>query len=116
MPKPRRSEMVECLETVTVCQLAQVNRSTLDYWVRTGLVVPSLRSNPGRRRTRLWTVRDAVVVRTISALREAGCPLQRVRAARDEVVAKWGTFGPETTLVWTGSDILEVGPEGEVES
>lgn len=110
------AEVVECLETVAVCRLAGVNRSTLDYWVRTGLVSPSLRTSPGRRRTRLWSVRDAVVVRTINALREAGCTLQQVRRARDAVIAQWGSFGSDATLVWTGSDVLRVGPEGEVES
>ncbi|MGO9180073.1 MAG: MerR family transcriptional regulator [Candidatus Limnocylindrales bacterium] len=109
-------EVIECLETVAVCRLAGVNRSTLDYWVRTGLVSPSLRTSPGRRRTRLWTVRDAVVVRTIAALRESGCALHQVRRARDAVTEQWGSFGSDATLVWTGSDVLRIGPEGEVES
>jgi hypothetical protein len=108
--------VVLCLETVAVSRLAGVNRSTLDYWVRTGLVSPSVRSSPGRRRTRLWSVEDAVIVRTIAALRAAGCPLQQVRRARDVVSATWGSFGADTTLVWTGNDVVRVGPEGDVES
>ncbi len=110
------SDVIECLDTAAVCRLAGVNHSTLDYWVRTQLVSPSLRGDPGRRRTRLWTVQDVVVVRAISRLRAAGGPLQRVREARDRVLKDWGTVGSDTTLLWTGGDIIRVGIEGDVES
>ena len=112
---PKRS-VIECLETVDVCRLAGVNRSTLDYWIRTGLVTPSLRTDPGRRRTRLWTVRDAVVVRTIAALRASGCPLQQVRRARTQIENEWGGVRSDTALIWTGGDVVRIGPDGELES
>jgi DNA-binding transcriptional MerR regulator len=112
----RKPSVIECLETVDVCRLAGVNRSTLDYWVRTGLVAPSLRTDPGRRRTRLWTVRDAVVVRTIAALRSSGCPLQQVRRARTQIENEWGGIRSDTALMWTGGDVVRIGPDGEIES
>lgn len=112
----REPSVIECLETADVCRLAGVNRSTLDYWVRTGLVTPSLRTDPGRRRTRLWTVRDAVVVRTIAALRASGCPLQQVRRARTQIENEWGGIRSDTSLFWTGGDVVRIGPDGDVES
>jgi DNA-binding transcriptional MerR regulator len=112
----RPASVIQCLETVAICRLAGVNRSTLDYWVRTGLVRPSLRAEPGRRRTRLWTIQDAVVVRAVVELRASGCPLQQVRRACDEVTHNWGAFDSDTTLVWTGGDVLRIGPQGDVES
>jgi hypothetical protein len=111
-----KSRVVSCLDTARVASLAGVNRSTLDYWIRTGLVEPSLRSFPGRRRTRLWTIQDAVVVRAIAVLRLAGCPLQQVRRARARIEATWGRVGADATLAWDGSDILRVDREGAVES
>lgn len=112
----RAAAVIECLATVDVCRLANVNRSTLDYWVRTGLVTPSLRTDPGRRRTRLWTVRDAVVVRAVAALRDAGCSLQQVRRATAQVETDWGGIRADTTLLWTGGDVVRIGPDGEMES
>jgi DNA-binding transcriptional MerR regulator len=108
--------VIECLETTVVARLAGINRSTLDYWVRTGLVTPSLRLNPGKRRTRLWTVQDAVVVRAVAELRASGCPLQQVRKAHDQLRGDWAAIGPETTLLWTGGDVIRLGAEGEAES
>ena len=110
------ARVIECLETAVVADLADVRRSTLDYWVRTGLVQPSLRDMPGRRRTRIWTIEDAIVVRTVAELRHSGCPLQQIRKACKEVKALKGKLGADTTLAWDGSDILKVGAEGEVES
>jgi DNA-binding transcriptional MerR regulator len=110
------ANVIECLDTATVATLAQVNRSTLDYWVRTGLVTPSLRDSPGRRRTRLWKIEDAIVVRALAVLRHAGCPLQQIRLARSAIEADLGKRGVSATLVWNGSDVLLVDEQGEVES
>lgn len=115
-PRTPSVRVVECLDTASVARLAGVNRSTLDYWARTGLVAPSLRDAPGRRRTRLWTVSDAVVVRAVAHLRLAGCPLQQVRKARAAIEGRFGRFGADATLAWDGSDVLKVDHEGKVES
>lgn len=108
--------VVECLDTVAVCRLAGLNRSTLDYWVRTGLVCPSLRPEPGKRRVRLWSVKDATVVRTVAELRNSGCSLQKVRQACSELDARWGGLRSDTVLVWDGADVLHIGRNGAVES
>lgn len=111
-----RRKVVECLDTADVCRIVGVNKSTLDYWVRTDLVTPSLRTAPGHRRTRLWTPQDVTVVRLVHELRQAGCPLQRVRLAQRRLTRAWRKIDSSTVLYWTGRDVLRVGPWGEVES
>lgn len=108
--------VVECLDTVAVCRLTGVNRSTLDYWVRTGLVRPSVRPEPGRRRVRLWTVKDVISVRTVAELRASGCSLQKVRLACEELDNKWHGLRADTVLFWDGRDVLRIGRQGAVES
>jgi DNA-binding transcriptional MerR regulator len=114
MPRPRR--LVASLETPSVCALAGVKPQTLDYWARTGLVVPSVRASAGRRIPRLWSVKDVVIVRAIKALRDAGCPLAKVRRVKRLVDESWGQDLTATVLFWDGRDVLAVRSSGEVES
>jgi DNA-binding transcriptional MerR regulator len=110
------SDVIACLDTAAVCDLCDLNRSTLDYWVRTGLVTPSLRAEPGRRRTRLWTVQDATVVRMVTELRRSGCSLRRIRLASQRLEEEWAGLQSDTVLVWNGVDILLLNSLGSVES
>src|SRR6266498_2196390 len=105
------------LDTRAVSQLAGVNMATLDYWVRTGLVEPSIRGSSGRRVSRMWSVRDAVVVRTVKALRDAGCSLQTVRRAKQLLEERWRESVSEAVLLWDGrSDLIKMTRWGTVES
>lgn len=112
----RSARVIEALDTPTVCRLARISPRTLDYWVRTGLVRPSVRPSSGRRVPRLWSVSDAVEVRTIKALRDSGCPLQRVRKARLVLQRRWKETASDQLLYWDGLDLLAIGPWGEVSS
>ncbi len=107
---------IEALETRTVCQLVQLAPTTLDYWVRTGLVTPSVRGPSGRRVSRLWSVADVVAVRAIKALREAGCPLQRVREVKGLLEARWGEDLRDYVLYWDGGDVLGIDRWGHLRS
>lgn len=107
---------VRALETGTVCRLAQVAPTTLDYWVRNGLVVPSVRGPMGRRRTRLWSIADVVAVRAVKALREAGCPLQRVREVKTLLERNWAEDLADYVLYWDGGDVLGVDRWGNLQS
>ncbi|MGA2836879.1 MAG: MerR family transcriptional regulator [Acidimicrobiales bacterium] len=98
-----------------VCQIADVAPSTLDYWVRTKLVQPSLRKPQGRRWTRYWSVTDLITVRSVKALRDAGCPMQTVRMVKKKVEA-WGAEMHATALFWDGNDVIEVGQAGDLRS
>ncbi|MGZ3546670.1 MAG: helix-turn-helix domain-containing protein [Gemmatimonadaceae bacterium] len=104
------------METRSVCELAGLKISTLDYWVRTQLVVPSVRDGTGHRITRLWSVQDAVVVRTIKALRDAGCPLQSLRRVKQHLEDHWNETVAENVLVWTGDDLQTIDRWGNLRS
>ncbi len=96
--------------------LAGVKPQTLDYWTRTGLVTPSVRASSGRRVPRLWSVKDVVIVRAIKALRDAGCPLSKVRKVKELIADSWNQDLSAAVLFWDGRDVLAVRPWGEVES
>lgn len=110
--------MTQVLETQQVARLASMAHGTLDYWARTRMVRPSVRGpGSGRRRPMLWSVRDAVIVRAIKALRDAGAPLQRVRRAQKVLEERWGeAIGADAVLIWDGGDLLKLGTRGELVS
>jgi DNA-binding transcriptional MerR regulator len=99
-----------------VCAIAEVAPSTLNYWVRTELVAPSLLPSQGKRVTRWWSIPDLVTVRTVKALREAGCPLQTVRQAKDQVEKVWEDTMPAVVLYWDGADIIALEKWGTLRS
>jgi DNA-binding transcriptional MerR regulator len=109
-------DVVASLATPQVCALAGLKPQTLDYWARTGLVTPSVRTSCGRRVPRLWSVKDVIVVRAIKALRDAGCPLSRVRRVKRLVEEGWRQDFSEVVLFWDGRDVLALRPWGDVES
>ena len=99
-----------------MCALAGIKPQTLDYWARTGLVTPSVRGSSGRRVPRLWSVKDVVIVRAIKALRDAGCPLPKVRQVKRLVEQSWGQDLAATVMFWDGQDVLALRAWGDVES
>ena len=96
------------LETPSVLKLAGIPYSTLDYWVRTGLVTPSVRAGEGRRRVRLWSVADAVAVRALKHLRDAGAPVRLLAKARKTLAADWTPALSAQMLFWDGADLLQL--------
>jgi DNA-binding transcriptional MerR regulator len=101
-------ERTPFLETPEVLRLTGLPYSTLDYWVRTGLVTPSVRASSGKRRTRRWSVRDVVCVRAIQELRRAGASVHMLAKARDELQEHWSDSLTGQLLVWDGRDVLMV--------
>lgn len=105
-----------CIETAVICRLAGVPKSTIDYWVRTGLVTPTVRDNPGHRRSRLWTIEDAVLARAVKVLRDAGCPVRVLKKARGFLEDEWKPLLGANHLFWDGTDLFRLGAWSEVES
>lgn len=105
-----------CVETAVICRLAGVPKSTLDYWVRSGLVAPSVRPTPGHRVSRLWTVEDAVLARAIKVLRDAGCPVRVLKKAQAFLKSEWKPLLGSSHLFWDGSDLFRIGDWDEVQS
>jgi DNA-binding transcriptional MerR regulator len=65
----------------TACAAAGISYRQLDYWARTGLVEPSVRSARGSGSQRLYGFRDILVLRVVKRLLDTGISLQQIRAA-----------------------------------
>lgn len=96
------------LETPEVLRLCKLPYSSLDYWVRTGLITPTVRAGEGRRRTRLWSVLDVVCVRALKELRDAGAPVRLLTSARQALQADWASSLRDRTLFWDGGDVVRI--------
>jgi len=65
----------------TACAAAGITYRQLDYWARTGLVEPSVRSAKGSGSQRLYGFRDILVLRVVKRLLDTGISLQQIRSA-----------------------------------
>lgn len=61
--------------------LAAVTYRQLDYWARTGIVVPSIAQARGSGSQRLYSPRDVLKLRVVSRLLTAGVKLSTIRQA-----------------------------------
>ena len=104
------------LETPAVLRLTGVPRCTLEYWVRHGLVSPSVRPGQGQRIPRRWSVADVVSIRCLLALRQAGCPTRLLVRVRQLLATEWGTALRGRHLLWDGRDVLGVWSRDDIES
>lgn len=107
---------IEGFSSPTVCALTGVPPSTLNYWVSTKVVRPSIRGRSGKRATQWWRLQDLIAVRAVKALRDAGCPLQTLRRVQDILESGWQEALGDAVLHWDGVDVLKVGPLGELQS
>ncbi len=96
------------------CQAAGITYRQLDYWARTGLVVPSLRSAKGSGSARLYSFKDILVLRVVKKLLDAGVSLQQVRSA----IAQLGDRGVDDlasiTLMSDGASVYECSSTDEI--
>jgi DNA-binding transcriptional MerR regulator len=99
---------------VTACAAAGITYRQLDYWARTGLVVPSVRDASGSGTQRLYSFRDMVVLKVVKRLLDAGVSLQNIRKAI-ETVRQWGEADLATmTLISDGTTVYECRSAEEV--
>lgn len=63
------------------CKAAGITYRQLDYWARTGLVEPSVRSATGSGSQRLYGFRDILVLKVVKRLLDTGVSLQQIRMA-----------------------------------
>jgi DNA-binding transcriptional MerR regulator len=99
---------------VTACAAAGITYRQLDYWARTGLVVPSVRDASGSGTQRLYSFRDIVVLKVVKRLLDAGVSLQNIRKAID-TLRQWGEEDLATmTLISDGTTVYECRSAEEV--
>jgi DNA-binding transcriptional MerR regulator len=98
----------------TACNVAGITYRQLDYWARTGLVVPSVRDASGSGTQRLYSFRDIVVLKVVKRLLDAGVSLQNIRKAI-ETLREWGEEDLATmTLISDGTTVYECRSAEEV--
>ena len=64
-----------------VCRLTGVTYRQLDYWARTELVTPSIKSAQGSGSKRTYSYSDVLEVKVIKSLLNSGVSLSRARQA-----------------------------------
>ncbi|GAA1989943.1 MerR family transcriptional regulator [Kitasatospora viridis] len=65
----------------TACAAAGITYRQLDYWARTGLLEPSVRTAYPAGTQRLYSFRDVLVLKIVKRLLDAGVSLQNIRVA-----------------------------------
>ena len=96
------------------CQAAGISYRQLDYWARTGLVVPSIRSASGSGSARLYSFRDILVLKVIKRFLSAGVSLQNIRTAVDHLKNRGNDDLSAITLMSDGASIYECTNSDEV--
>ena len=109
------SESIQAFSTPTISKLSGIPTATLNHWVVTKLITPSVRGPAGKRATRYWNITDLIQVKAIRALRNAGCPLQKLRKLRGLLDRCNDDFSNQK-LIWDGHDILVITELGGLES
>jgi DNA-binding transcriptional MerR regulator len=99
---------------VTACNAASISYRQLDYWARTGLVVPSIRDASGSGTQRLYSFRDMVVLKVVKRLLDAGVSLQNIRRAIDTLRSRGVADLAQITLISDGTTVYECRSPEEV--
>ena len=98
----------------TACHAAGISYRQLDYWARTGLVVPSVRDASGSGTQRLYSFRDIVVLKVVKRLLDAGVSLQNIRKAIDTLRSRGVGDLAGITLISDGTTVYECRSPEEV--
>lgn len=96
------------------CQAAGISYRQLDYWARTGLVVPSIRTAAGSGSARLYSFRDILVLKVIKRFLSAGVSLQNIRSAVEHLKIRGSEDLSAITLMSDGASIYECTNSDEV--
>lgn len=97
------------------CQLSGVTYRQLDYWARTGLVAPSMRTVAGTGTSRLYSIEDVVILKVIKRLLDTGVSLQNIRVAADHMRHLDIDDLARITLFSDGENIYETSSPEEVD-
>src|SRR5438876_9533564 len=77
--KQRIANPREDFSAVEAADIVQIPYQTLDYWARTGFIVPRVATANGRGSERRYAFDDLVALRMVRALRKAGASMQALR-------------------------------------
>jgi DNA-binding transcriptional MerR regulator len=96
------------------CKIVGITYRQLDYWTRTGLIIPSIQKAAGSGTQRLLSFNDLLQLKVIKSLTDAGASLQKVRQAiayvRDNLADDWS----QLTIVTDGDGVYACTSDAEV--
>ena len=98
----------------TACKAAGITYRQLDYWARTDLVVPTVRSASGSGSQRLYSFRDILVLKVVKRLLDTGVSLQQIRTAVGHLRERGVEDLAQITLMSDGASVYECTSADEV--
>src|SRR6476619_5369922 len=98
----------------TAMSAAGITYRQLDYWARTGLVAPTVRSASGSGTQRLYSFKDILVLKVVKRLLYTGVSLQNIRVAVEALRARGVDDLADITLLSDGSTVYECTSSEEV--
>ncbi len=96
------------------CSAAGITYRQLDYWARTELVMPTIRTATGSGSQRLYSFKDILVLKVVKRLLDAGVSLQNIRVAVDALRLRGVNDLAEVTLLSDGATVYECTSSEEV--
>ena len=98
----------------TACSAAGITYRQLDYWARTKLVEPTVRSATGSGTQRLYSFKDILLLKIIKRLLDAGVSLQQIRTAVEHLRERGTDDLTQVTLMSDGASVYECRSADEV--
>ncbi|MDO5710618.1 MAG: MerR family transcriptional regulator [Micrococcales bacterium] len=98
----------------TACGAAGITYRQLDYWARTGLVEPTIRTATGSGTQRLYSFRDVLVLKVVKRLLDTGVSLQQIRIAVAHLRERGVDDLAHLTLMSDGASVYECTSSDEV--
>ncbi|MGO3153585.1 MAG: MerR family transcriptional regulator [Galactobacter sp.] len=96
------------------CKIAGITYRQLDYWARTGLVVPTVRGARGSGSARLYSFRDILVLQVVKRLLDTGVSLQQIRSAVGTLREQGQADLAQLTLMSDGASVYMCTSQEEV--
>lgn len=84
---------------------AGISYRQLDYWARTGLVEPTIRSAAGSGSQRLYGFKDILVLKLVKRLLDTGISLQQIRVAVEQLRTSGVQDLAQITLMSDGASV-----------
>ena len=98
----------------TACVAAGITYRQLDYWARTDLISPSIKSAAGSGSQRLYSFRDIIVLKIVKRLLDTGVSLQNSRTAVEHLRKRGVADLESMTLMSDGVSIYECNSPDEI--
>ncbi|MFF2149116.1 MerR family transcriptional regulator [Kitasatospora sp. NPDC058190] len=91
----------------TACAAAGITYRQLDYWARTGLLEPSVRTAYPATSQRLYSFRDILLLKIVKRLLDVGVSLQNIRVAVSHLQSADQADLAGLTLMCDGATVYE---------